>query len=324
MRSDTTSSSAAIGVPCCSCLVYRVRNIGDMIQTLALTRLLPTATGVFRHALASAPSDRVLVVNGFLERDTLPRNGPPCLFAGVSGPYERHHRYISWMERSPWPIGARDPVTARRLASAALPTEMVGCATLTLPRYEGPRRGVFSVDVDGPGTPLTHDISRHDTVEKQWKSAASLLGAYRTAEAVYTSRLHVALPCLAFGTPVWIARPTAAPLPERFSIVDAIGVPFERLTVHDVTPFADRYKRFLATYLGSSAEASDPVMPRLVTADSLGPRERARFFVDDLRHSLRSVRHRAAEWFRGATAAGVSVHPPRDGGISAPPREHDA
>lgn len=313
-----------MSVPCCSCLVYRVRNIGDMIQTLALTRLLPPATGVFRHALASAPSDRVLVVNGFLERDRLPRNGPPCLFAGVSGPYERHRRYIAWMERSPWPIGARDPVTARRLASAALPTEMVGCATLTLPRYEGPRRGVFSVDVDGPGTPLTHDISRHDTVEKQWDAAASLLGAYRTAEAVYTSRLHVALPCLAFGTPVWIARPTAAPLPERFSIVDAIGVPFEQLAVHDVTPFADRYRRFLTTYLASSAEASVPVMPLLVTADRLGPRERARFLFDDLRHSLRSVRHRATEWFRGATAAGVSVCPWPGGGISAPPREHDA
>lgn len=323
MRSDSVGSTA-IGVPGCSCLVYRVRNIGDMIQTLALKRLLPTATGVFRHALASAPSDRVLVVNGFLERDPVPRNGPPCLFAGVSGPYERHRQYMAWIKRSSWPIGARDPVTAGRLASAGLPTEMVGCATLTLPRYEGPRRGVFSVDIDGPGTALTHAISRHDTVEKQWKSAVSLLEAYRTAEAVYTSRLHVALPCLAFGTPVWIARPTAAPLPERFSIVDAIGVPFERLAVDDVTPFADRYKRFLTTYLGSFAEASVPVMPQLVTADRLGPRESARFLFDDLRHSLRSVRHRAAEWIRGTTAAEGSVRPRHDGDSSAPPREHEA
>ena len=322
MRSDI-GGLAAVDVPSCSCLVYRVRNIGDMIQTLALTRLLPAAAGVFRHALASAPADRVLVVNGFLERDTLPRKGPPCLFAGVSGPYERHRRYVAWMERSPWPIGARDPVTARRLDSAGLRTEMVGCATLTLPRYEGPRRGVFSVDVDGPGTPLTHDISRHDTVEKQWQLAESLLAAYRTAEAVYTSRLHVALPCLAFGTPVWIARPTSAPLPERFSLVDTLGVPFERLAVHDVTAFADRYKGFLAKYLCHAAESSVPTMPWLVTADSLGPRERVRFLFDDLRHSLRSFRHRTAAWLRGAAATGVSVRPPGVGGVSAPPREFD-
>lgn len=75
--------------PLFSCLVYRTGNLGDVIQTMALTRLLPPMTGVFRHDLATAPVDRTFVVNGFLERDPTPRAGAACLFAGVSGPYER-------------------------------------------------------------------------------------------------------------------------------------------------------------------------------------------------------------------------------------------
>lgn len=272
-----------------------------MIQTLALSRLLPPMTGVFRHAFTSAPADRTFVVNGFLERDAPPRGGAACLFAGVSGPHARHAEYLEWMRRSPWPIGARDPATARRLAAAGLETDMIGCATLTLPRYDGPRRGVFSVDFAGPGTPLTHAISRRDPVARQWESATALLAKYRSAEAVYTSRLHVALPCLAFGTPVWIAPPPANALPERFSIVDAIGVPYGRLGVHDVTPFADHYRRFLATHIGRESETHEPTMPALAGPDRLGPRDRARFLFDDLLHEFRTRRHRVARWFRPAS-----------------------
>lgn len=155
-----------------------------MIQTLALSRLLAPMVGVFRHNLASAPADRIFVVNGFFETDTPPRSGARCLFAGVSRPYMRPKRYLSWLRRSPWPVGARDPVTAARLAAAGLWSELVGCATLTLPRYEGPRSGVFNVDDDGPGEPIAHAIPRGMTLTAQWKLAARLLDRYRTAEAV--------------------------------------------------------------------------------------------------------------------------------------------
>jgi hypothetical protein len=139
-----------------SCVAHRTRNIGDMIQTIALTRLLPPSAAVFRHDLSRAPADRVFVVNGFLERDRPQRLGPDCLFAGVSGPYMRHAMYLDWLRRSPCPVGARDPATAARLSRAGISAELVGCATLTLPGYDGPRREILSVDFDGPGTRLTH------------------------------------------------------------------------------------------------------------------------------------------------------------------------
>lgn len=268
------------------CLAYRTRNIGDMIQTIAITRLLPPSTAVFRHDLGSAPPDSLFVVNGFLERDLPPRHGPVCLYAGVSGPYMRQALYLDWLRGSPFPVGARDPATVARLSGEGISTELAGCATLTLPRYDGPRRGIVSVDVEGPGTRLTHSISRHMTLVEQWRTATLLLSRYATSEAVYTSRLHVALPCLAFGTPVWIARPGARGFPERFSLLEEMGVPFEESVVLDVASQRERYTRFLGQHLGRTIEPREPKIPTLVRPDRLQLRERCRFIAEDGWHWL--------------------------------------
>lgn len=285
-----------------SCVVYRTRNVGDMIQTLALSRLLPSMTGVFRHDLGAAPADRLFVVNGFLETDAPPRVGATCLFAGVSGPYARRTRYLAWMRRSPWPVGARDPVTATRLSAMGLASELVGCATLTLPRHRGPRSGVLSVDCDGPGERVAHRIPRTMTVARQWELASALLARYRQAEAVYTSRLHVALPCLAFGTPVWIARPPATGLPERFSLLEEMEVPFETLVVRDVAPQAGRYCRFLERHLGIAIDPGEAKLPAPMGPDRIALPARTRFLLEDAHHALRGC-WRPAENLVPAVAA---------------------
>jgi hypothetical protein len=254
---------------------------------MALTRLLPRMTGVFRHDLGTAPLDRTFVVNGFLERDVPPRAGAACLFAGVSGPYERRKSYCRWLGRSRWPVGARDPATVRRLVAGGLDAVLVGCATLTLPRFDGPRSGVLSVDCDGPGDRITHDISRTLSVEGQWRRALEVLDRYRTAEAVHTSRLHVALPCLAFGTPVSIARPDPRVFPERFSLLEEMGVPYGRLTLRDVTREATRYRSFLERHLGVTIEPGEPTFPAMAMPDRLGWRASTRFAIEDFRWSVR-------------------------------------
>ena len=269
-----------------SCLAYRTHNIGDMIQTLALTRLLPPMAAVYRHGLGRAPGDRVFVVNGFLDRDRTPHRGPECLFAGVSGPYMRRSMYRAWLRQSPWPVGARDPATHSQLSREGLRVELAGCATLTLPRHEGPRRGIYSVDFEGPGTRLTHGISRHMTLAEQWSAACGLLSRYKTAEAVYTTRLHVALPCLAFGTPVWIARPGARGFPERFSLLEEMGIPFGEPVVRDIAPQRERYLHFLEKHLGQTIEPGDAKIPSLAGRDRLRSHEVARFLGEDLWHWL--------------------------------------
>ena len=280
-------SQTAPAVPRCSCLIYRTGNLGDVIQSMALTRLLPRMTGVFRHDLGTAPLDRTFVVNGFLERDVPPRAGAACLFAGVSGPYERRKSYHRWLGRSQWPVGARDPASVRRLQANGIDAVLVGCATLTLPRFDGPRSGVLSVDCDGPGDRITHDISRTLSVEGQWRRALELLDRYRTAEAVHTSRLHVALPCLAFGTPVLITRPDPRVFPQRFSLLEEMGVPYGRLTSQDVTREAARYRSFLERHLGVTIEPGERKFPAMAMPDRLGWRASTRFAIEDFRWSVR-------------------------------------
>lgn len=244
-----------------SLLLYRSRNLGDMMQTLALSRLLPPCDGVYRHRMNRTPRGRLLIVNGMFDKDRPRRDGGPCLFAGVSGPHFREGEYLRWMGQSAYPIGARDPQTLQTATGAGLQAELIGCATLTLPRYSGARAGVYSVDVAGPGTSLTQRITRAIPVEEQWKLATDALEKYRTAEAVHTSRLHVALPCLAYGTPVWIAAPTRAWHPSRFGILEALGVPYEKLETADVSAWASRYVAFLERHLKISVTPDEPKLP---------------------------------------------------------------
>ena len=257
-----------------SLLLYRVRNLGDMIQTVAMSRHLPAAAGVFRHRLEAAQPDRLLIFNGLLDKCRPPKDGAPCLFAGVSGPHFRRGQYFRWMANSVHPIGARDPSTLDQLHAAGLPAVLIGCATLTLPRYDGPRSGVYSVDYPGPGLPLSHRISRRDTAAKQWTAALDVLAKYRSAEAVYTSRLHVALPCLAYGTPVWIANPKrGAWRASRFGIIDQLGLSYETLVTADVSQWAQKYVDFLETHLRHRIETGEPKMPSVpALANSWLPR----------------------------------------------------
>lgn len=244
-----------------SLLLYRTRNLGDTIQTVALSRLLPPASGVYRHRLSEAPASKLLVLNGMFDKDT-PGTPGPVLFAGVSGPHFRKRGYLRWIRQSPYPVAARDPETLVLLRREGIPVELTGCVTMTLPRYDGPRRGVLSVDWEGPGEFLTNGISRDLGAADCWKLALGSLDRFRTAEAVYTSRLHVAVPCLAFGTPVWIARPTrGAWHPGRYSILDEMGIDYERLVTADLAPWAARICAFLAAHLGGAVSAGEPHMP---------------------------------------------------------------
>lgn len=245
-------------------MLYRSRNLGDMIQSVALSRLLPRSAGVYRFRLRDAPPDRLFVVNGFLSKDLYPETGgATCLFAGVSGPHYQRLPYLRWMRSSPFPIGARDQRTMNMAMSAGMKSVLIGCATITLPRHTGTRAGILSVDYPGPGERFTHVVSNELSVDEQWRMALAAINRYRTAEAVYTSRLHVALPCLASGTPVWVANPRRNPLPSRFSILEKMGLKYETLFELDAEPWARRFIKFLEDQLETEIEPGEPKLPTL-------------------------------------------------------------
>ena len=131
------------------------------------------------------------------------------------------------------PVGCRDYHTVELLRKIGVPTYFSGDIALTLPRRKGPRsEEIVFVDPLGrekdgafyfPGDKkfrrkfwesiapkevldkaiyVTHyDLHKEDHLAR-YHRAEELLQLYSRAKFVVTSRLHCALPCLAFGTPV--------------------------------------------------------------------------------------------------------------------------
>lgn len=198
-------------------------NLGDAIQTIAalqcLDRVVPQHTHVDfvdrDNPLQFVP---LILANGFLDYRWRPQ---PAVFCGVHCADKYTARNVYAMTRSP--VGARDPYTRDLLVEQGADAEFIGCATLTFPRYTGPRRGLWAVDcmaVAGT-TAITHRIARDMPWDQQIEMAYRQLSRYECAEAVWTSRLHVLLPCIAFGTPVCLTRVACA---RRFGIADILGV----------------------------------------------------------------------------------------------------
>ena len=229
---------------------YRAtENLGDAIQTIAaiqcLDRVLPKhePIGFVERDQPPGPVERALV-NGFLDRRwrwQIGRNafcGVHCADAATAA------RVVA---ATSYPIGARDPYTRDLLLNLGADASFIGCATLTFPRYyTGPRAGLWSVDcTDVVGaTALTHKIPADLSWEHQIELAYRMLSRYESAEAVWTSRLHVLLPCIAFGTPVCL---THVPCPNRFGIAEVLGVkPGGSPRTYDCADLARLYEIWLS------------------------------------------------------------------------------
>ena len=100
---------------------------------------------------------------------------------------------------------------------------------------------------------LSHVIPRNMSWQEQWAGAMKCLDLYRKARAVYTSRLHVILPCLAFGTPVVFTGD------RRFSLLgdSLVGPPIQ----FDPSPLRRTFLAFLRAAVGSALEEHEPIYP---------------------------------------------------------------
>lgn len=249
-------------------LTYETANLGDHVQSIAAKRFLPHVDVLLqRDALQQEPSGEGQVhaiLNGwYLER---PVNWPPHSRIRpllVSMHFDARRALRQFWTPSPasrmlspqgreWltahgPVGARDPATLELLQRHRVPSWYSGCLTLTLPTPNATRDDVVvACDVPEPYltamrrrtssliTSVTHlDV---ETVghEQRMAKAQALLDVYASARAVVTTRLHCALPCLAFGTPV-LFLPTA---PDRRRLQPAFDL------VHVATPSAFLSGRF--------------------------------------------------------------------------------
>ncbi len=254
--------------------MYRVlaypdtRNLGDAVLTLALTRLLDgPVRGVYRDEMFRSAGRDTLVLNGFM-RGTPNEMDHNVVVAGLFlDPDIERYLMIPWLRPLKKTIGARDPHTAERMRQAGIPVEMVGCVTSTLPRYTGRRQGTLVIDADSPeGDHETGTMKIHPRLPwgRQWQFAVLMLERLAKAELVITSRLHVAIPCLAMGTPVMMSRADreGVAYPERLTILDHYGFEYDRPNVIDMTPHADAYRKFLSDQLGAPLADREPVFPK--------------------------------------------------------------
>ena len=133
------------------------------------------------------------------------------------------------------PVGCRDLHTFRLLEERGVPAWFSGCPTISLENAWGPRTDdVYIVDIDAPvqdhrglrrffsnrpadehpdfrsmipkaireqATEISHFTTVGDDQESRYGMVQNLIEKYATAKLVITSRLHVALPCAALGTP---------------------------------------------------------------------------------------------------------------------------
>lgn len=128
------------------------------------------------------------------------------------------------------PIGCRDYYTFQRVSQHGIPAYIAGCLTMTLPRRkigEHDPKKVFLVDIPNslkkyiPAAILeASEVVHHwfELSEEQFKdihfskkASRELFDRYqKEAALIITYRQHCAVPCLAMGIPVVLARPYLA------------------------------------------------------------------------------------------------------------------
>jgi len=200
-------------------------NIGDDIQAEALRRLLPREDKTFdRDHLSTAEEwDGMLIASGWIGGSQTKDWEPPVdtFFIGC---YFTHPKFVP--QQSPFAIGCRSSETLRYCWRMGVPAWLSYCCSLSL-RHDGRERTdkVFAVDVEHgirrqyfPGAiKLSQFIHKASTQDQRRKMVETRLGQLQEARLVITSRLHIMLPCVAFGTPVvFVPHPRTTRRPGRW------------------------------------------------------------------------------------------------------------
>jgi hypothetical protein len=315
----------------------RTRNLGDEIQSIAAWRLLPKVDALADRDFLDEFRPRVptkLIVNGwFCHRPRsfgIRANVDPLFVSLHVNPRARASRdgraFTDIVRETPriredlvrfGPVGARDQATADFLDGLGIPTYLSGCLTLTLERQPDARRGnaIVLADVSEAVRQRVRAITSRPVVEERHELgkfhappaavaiAERVLDIYQRAHLVITSRLHVALPCLAFGTPVMLVRSefedprfdALAALAHRFSDREFIGVPPSSLDDPPANP--DGYLRFrhaildrVADFIGTDESSFGKVREDASASVSVARAWRRSRWASWRGHSLRWLR----------------------------------
>jgi len=207
-------------------LKYRTPNLGDEIQSIAAKQFLPKINIMLNRDninKTKIKENTKLILNGWFTHK--PENWPikneriKPLFISfhISDKYGSSITKLTSEEALKYykrhePIGCRDLETLKILKKNGIKSYFSGCLTLTLKnKFTKRTDDIYIVDVDPSINKIIpskvkrniHFISHFakGKIGRFWR-AQRRLDKYARAKLVITSRLHCALPCLAFNTPV--------------------------------------------------------------------------------------------------------------------------
>lgn len=214
---------------------YRTTNLGDDTQSYAIALHLPRIDAwIDRDAMADLRLDSPhrYVTNSwfFLGNDArLPTPQLEPVFHGISLGREELLS-APWLDyfRKFGPVGCRDLRSAERLQASGVDAFWSGCLTLFIGAHYAPvppeaRKGIYIIDVAEEVAERTVPKFIRDRAIRfgneidplivhrtghRFAAVHRLMHRLAHAELVITRRLHIALPCVGFGTPV-LALPNA-------------------------------------------------------------------------------------------------------------------
>lgn len=278
----------------CAHMIYDTTNLGDDIQSVAAEELVPNISDrVLRSGLASSSvAGKILLAGWFTARDA---EWPPSpslkpTFIGFHANDDRivteHVEYLKAHE----PIGCRDTCTRDLCLRHGIDAWWSGCVTLTLKRTSVKSKDPqpLTVDYQVRGVEnLTQGIEEdaHDRMNR----ARFRLDRLAAAKCVVTNRLHVALPCAAFGVPVMLIHPPD----KRFTGLSDF---FHYRETGD----AEEIQEFIA---------NPPPNPNAYLLHQM---------ADDLREVIDNFMFTPPEWWSELTVGGASVAPEKVGGAWSP------
>lgn len=230
---------------------YGTENLGDAIQAVAMMELLDEmgAPYGFRERDSGFGDGDVMLCNGYLDGRWKPVAGMKHLFAGVYCQSLEIAEKVA--KHATGPVGCRDPWTLKLMNEVGVNAELIGCATLTLKRPELKRYGIASITgSSAPG----QDIPKNWGWDSQLLMARERILLLASLQFVWTSKLHVALPCLALGTEVTVMREVLkyVPEPQRFTLLEAMGFQYGHRETMNVSEWANRYREFVKNALEAS------------------------------------------------------------------------
>ncbi len=195
-------------------------NIGDYIQSHAASQFLPSIDyRMYRDSIGSYEHNCKIIMNGWFSynpKNFVNKHIKPLFISFHIADFNHSKiiipQYKDYLNKY-GPIGCRDESTKDLLSSNGIEAYFSSDLCLTLPINNGTRTDEILV-VEIPNKTLgkipkeiikkSKYINYHcpsDDKEAMIR-ASTLLSNYRSAKLVITSRLHVVMPCIAFGTPV--------------------------------------------------------------------------------------------------------------------------